>query len=104
MPGIARQNDTVTTGHGCDTTTTIQQASPDVRINGRGAAYAGAALTSHTITNPAPPPAPPCIVHSAQVNAGYGRVLVNGRPIARVGDSADLGQISSGSGDVLTSG
>lgn len=104
MPGIARQGDNVITGHGCDTTTTIQQGSPNVRINGRGAAYAGAALASHTITNPAPAPAPPCIPHSAQVNAGYGRVLVNGKPIARYGDSADAGTISSSSGDVLTSG
>lgn len=101
MPGVARQNDTVLTGHGCDTTTTIQQGSPDVRINGRGAAYAGAALTAHTIPSGTPPV---CVGHSAQVNAGYGRVLVNGRPIARVGDSADLGQISTGSGDVLTGG
>jgi len=104
MPGIARQNDTVATGHGCDTTTTIQEGSPNVRINGRGAAYANAALSPHTITNSAPLPAPPCIGHSAQVNAGYGRVLVNGRPIARIGDSADLGQITTGSANVLTSG
>ena len=104
MRGVARQNDTVATGHGCDTTTTIQEGSPNVRINGRGAAYANAALAAHTITNPAPPPAPPCIGHTAKVNAGYGSVLVNGRPIARVGDSADLGQISTGSADVLTSG
>jgi len=102
MPGIARQGDNVITGHGCDTTTTIQQGSPNVRINGRGAAYAGAALAPHTITNSVP--IPPCISHSAQVNAGYGRVLVNGRPIARYGDSADAGSISSSSGDVLTSG
>jgi uncharacterized Zn-binding protein involved in type VI secretion len=101
MPGIARQNDTVTTGHGCDTTTTIQQGSPNVRINGSGAAYAGAALTGHTIPVGVPPV---CVGHSAQVNAGYGRVLVNGRPIARIGDSADLGQISTASANVLTIG
>lgn len=99
MPGIAREGDNVITGHGCDSTTTIQQGSPNVRINGRGAAYAGALLVSHTIGTP-----PACVVHTAQVNAGYGRVLVNGRPIARFGDSADAGSISSSSGDVLTSG
>jgi len=101
VPGIARQNDTVTTGHGCDTTTTIAQGSGNVLINGRGAAYQNAQLSGHTIPSGA---VPPCIPHSAQVNAGYGRVLVNGRPIARIGDSADLGQITTGSGDVLTSG
>jgi len=101
MPGIARQQDTVNTGHGCDATTTIAQGSGNVLVNGRGAAYQNAPLTSHTIPSGAPPV---CVAHTAQVNAGYGRVLVNGRPIARIGDSADLGQISSGSGNVLTSG
>lgn len=101
MPGIAGQNDTVATGHGCDTTTTILEGSPNVRINGKGAAYAGAALTPHTIPAGTPPV---CVGHSAVINAGYGRVLVNGKPIARIGDSADLGAISSGSPNVLTSG
>lgn len=104
MPGIARQGDAVATGHGCDGTTTIAEGSSNVRINGLGATYSGAQLASHTITNPAVPPIPPCIPHTAQVNAGYGRVLVNGRPIARIGDSADLGTITGGSGNVLTNG
>lgn len=99
MPGVARQQDTVTTGHGCDTTTTIAQGSANVLVNGRGAAYQSATLTSHTIPEGAPPV---CVPHTAQVNAGYGSVLVNGKPIARIGDSADLGQIQTGSGNVLT--
>lgn len=99
MPGVARQQDIVATGHGCDATTTIAQGSGNVLVNGRGAAYQGATLTSHTIPTGTPPV---CAPHTAQVNAGYGSVLVNGRPIARIGDSADAGQIQSGSGDVLT--
>ena len=106
MPGVARVGDTVNTGHGCDTTTTIANAgsASNVYINGRLAALKDTQLNSHNITNPAQPqpPNPPCIPHPGQkVNVGSAKVLVNGRSLARVGDSADLGQITSGSSDVL---
>jgi uncharacterized Zn-binding protein involved in type VI secretion len=102
MPGIARQDDTVETGHECDDITTIAEGSNNVLINGRGATYLGAQLAPHTITNPASNP--PCIPHLAQVNSGYAKVLVNGKLIARIGDSADLGSITDGSVNVLTTG
>ena len=37
MPGIARENDTCTTGHGCDTTTSLDgdDASQNVYANDR---------------------------------------------------------------------
>jgi uncharacterized Zn-binding protein involved in type VI secretion len=102
MPAVARRGDTVNTGHGCDTTTTIIEGSSDVIIQGSGAAYQGAALAPHTITNPASPPIPPCIGHPGQkVNVGSSTVRVNGKPLARVGDSADLGSIAAGATTVL---
>lgn len=103
MPLAARKGDSVNTGHGCDSTTTIIEGSSDVFIGGSGATYQGAALAEHTITNPSTAPgSPPCISHPGQrVNAGSSTVRVNGRPLARVGDSADLGTISSGASDVF---
>jgi len=104
MPGVARVGDTVNTGHRCDTTTTISTlgSATNVFINGKLAALKDTQLSPHTITNPASPPIPPCIPHLGQkVNIGSTKVFVNGRPLARIGDSADLGQISTGSQDVL---
>lgn len=104
MPAVARVGDTVNTGHGCDTTTTIYATggARDVYINGLLAATEGSQLAPHNITNPAPPPAPPCVPHPGQkVNTGSSKVYVNGKKLARVGDSADQGQISKGSDNVF---
>lgn len=102
MPAAARKGDKVNTAHGCDTITTIIEGSLNVFIEGSAAAYQGALLAPHTITNPAPPPAPTCIPHLAQkVNIGSTTVKVNNKPLARIGDSADLGTITSGAKNVL---
>ena len=101
---VAREGDSVDTGHGCDVTTKIAEisASRGVVICGKDVAVVGDPMESHTITNPAPPPAPPCIPHvGAVINAGSAKVLVGMKPIARKGDSADLGTISSGCSTVL---
>lgn len=105
MPGCARVNDTINTGHGCDTTATIVVGSNNVKVNGRSATFRGADISSHQITNPAPPPAPPCIPHPGQkVNVGSSTVKVNGKPMARIGDSADLGSVTGGSTNVFAGG
>ena len=105
MPGCARVNDTINTGHGCDTTATIVVGSNNVKVNGRSATFQGADISSHQITNPAPPPAPPCIPHPGQkVNVGSSTVKVNGKPMARKGDSADLGSVTGGSTNVFAGG
>ena len=103
MPGCARVNDIINTGHGCDTTATIVVGSNNVRINGRSATFQGADISSHTINNPSAPPA--CIPHPGQkVNRGSSTVKVNGKPMARIGDSADLGSIRGGSTNVFAGG
>lgn len=105
MPGCARVNDTINTGHGCDTTATIIVGSNNVFVNGRSATFQGADISTHTITNPSPPPAPPCIPHPGQkVNVGSSTVRVNGKPMARIGDSADLGSVTGGSTNVFAGG
>ena len=53
----------------------------------------------HTITNPSPPP--PCIAHNgAKVNLGSFTVRAQGKSIARVGDSFDMGTMIDGSNTV----
>lgn len=102
MPNVARKGDTVNTGHGCDTVVEILEGDSTVLVEGKPVAVQSSPLEPHTITNPAPPPAPPCIPHPGQiVNAGSGTVIVGGKGIARVGDSADLGSIATGSSTVI---
>lgn len=96
MPAVARKGDTVVTGHACDTTTTINEHSPNVFANGINVSRKGDALTVHTILS-----GEECVPHSSKINAGSGTVYVNGIPLARVGDSADSGSIISGSGNVF---
>jgi uncharacterized Zn-binding protein involved in type VI secretion len=101
---VAKVGDQVDTGHGCDLVTTItkEASATNVYINNILAALQGTKLAEHTFPNPAVPPIPPCIVHPGQViNAGSKSVTVNGRGLARVGDSADLGRIRNGSKDVF---
>ena len=96
MPGIARQGDTVSTGHDCDSTTIIKDHSSDVFANGIPVARKGDGLEIHTIKV-----GDSCVPHSAQINVGSGNVFVNGIPVARKGDSADAGSITGSSGNVF---
>lgn len=101
MPAVARKDkkDSISTGHGCDGTTTTDEGSSTVFINGIGACRKGDAITVHTI-----PAGNSCVPHTAVINAGSGTVFANGIAIARKGDSADAGNISSGSADVFAGG
>tara|TARA_A200000113_G_scaffold199880_1_gene192759 strand:+ start:380 stop:688 length:309 start_codon:yes stop_codon:yes gene_type:complete len=100
MANVARMGDSVNTGHGCDTIVEILGGDVTVLVEGKPVAVQSSALEPHTITNPSAPPA--CIPHPGQIiNAGSGTVIVGGKGIARVGDSADLGSISTGSRTVI---
>ena len=101
MPNVATNGSACTTGHGCDTTTTINGGSTDVLIGTQGVARKDDPLASHTIPNNANPPV--CVSHPNQkVNVGLNSVLVNNRPIAVVGNSVDIGgQITQGSNTVV---
>lgn len=98
MPAVARGGgqDTVSTGHGCDTVTATQQGSLNVFVNGYGACRIGDALQPHTflVGNQ-------CIPHIAVINTGSSSVFVNGIGISRLGDSADQGFILTGSSNVF---
>ena len=102
---VAYKGSDCTTGHGCDTTVKINGGSGNVIIGGlKNVARRNDPLEDHTITNPAI--IPPCIDHLGQkVNEGSATVFVNGEPIARVGDSVDVGgAITEGFSSVVAGG
>ena len=102
MPGVTRKDDVTTTGHGCSATTTVVGPSGDVFCNTRGVERKGDPLAAHTIPfTSGSPPVTVCIPHAAVINAGSGTVFVNGKAIARIGDSCDAGAITGGSSDVF---
>jgi len=96
MPNAARKGDSVNTGHACDTVTTIASGEETVIIGGKAAATNGSALTTHTILV-----GEKCEPHSTAVNAGSSTVKAGGKSLARVGDSACAGSISSGDASVV---
>ena len=102
MPAVTRFGDSSTTGHGCSGTTTVAGPSTNVKCNSKGVERKGDPLAAHTIPFTfSTPPGPVCIPHAAFINAGSGTVFVNGKAIARVGDSCDAGAIFNGSSNVF---
>jgi len=98
--GAARVGDSVITGHGCDTSTTIASGSQTVFVNGQSVARKTDDLSPHTI----PGSGSDCVPHiGAEVLDGQADILVEGLPMARVGTAADSpgGRVSSGSEDVV---
>jgi uncharacterized Zn-binding protein involved in type VI secretion len=102
MPAVARDGDSTTTGHGCDSVTTVTGptgALKKVYANGIPVECKGNPVAPHTI-----PDGPVCVPHSAVINVGSSTVFVGGIPLARVDDSTDDGAISSGSPNVFAGG
>jgi len=100
MPAVVRIGDSLSTGHGCVGSTTLEGANQgSVFVNGILAAVVGAPTVSHPF-----PPDPPCAPHVANLNAGSSTVFAEGIAVGRVGDSADAGAMTSGSPDVFAGG
>ena len=98
MPAACRKGDSLSTGHICSSTTTLTTpAQSTVFAN----SLLMARITDKTVPHPFPPN-PPCAPHVANVNAGSGTVRVVGAFVARIGDSADAGAMTSGSSNVFS--
>ncbi|HDM8166668.1 PAAR domain-containing protein [Vibrio harveyi] len=92
----ARQGDS-DTGHGAYPPRQNTGGSADVFINSKPAHCQGDAWASHCKT------VKPYDCHGASTAGGSSSVFVNGKALARVGDSVSCGSsIASGSGDVFT--
>ena len=96
MPGVTRTGDATTTGHGCDTTTTVTGPSTDVFCNSLGVERKTDPTASHDITSGLE-----CVAHTSSISAGSGTVFVNSKAIARIGDACDSGNITGGSTNVF---
>jgi uncharacterized Zn-binding protein involved in type VI secretion len=100
MPAVSRKGDSLTTGHICTSTTTLDTP-------GQGTCFANSILIARvsdpTVSHPFPP-LPPCAPHVANVNAGSPNVFVENKAVARIGDSTDAGAMTSGSGNVFANG
>tara|TARA_B110000977_G_scaffold16038_1_gene19573 strand:- start:15 stop:317 length:303 start_codon:yes stop_codon:yes gene_type:complete len=97
MPAVCRVGDALDTGHGCAASTTIDSSNTDgtVTANGINIIVIGAPTVAHPF-----PPDPPCADHVETLTAGSGTVTVNGIAVGRVGDAADAGAMTAGSGNV----
>jgi uncharacterized Zn-binding protein involved in type VI secretion len=104
MPAVARQGDPTTTGHGCDTTSTVTGptgAAAKVYANNIAVECKGNPVSPHTIDAG---PRGSCISHSAVINVGSPSVYVGNVAVARRGDSTDSGAITAGSPSVFANG
>ena len=97
MPAVSRKGDSLSTGHICASTTTLDTP-------GQVTCFANSILIARvsdpTVPHPNPP-APPCPDHVANVNVGSSTVRVHGLKVAWIGDSADAGAMTSGSSNVF---
>jgi len=101
MPAVARKSgtDTVSTGHGCDTTTVTDQGSSDVNVNSIGAVRAGDLCQVHLI-----PAGSSCVPHTVPLTSFSSTVFVNSKGIGRLGDAYSGHTVTSGSGNVFAGG
>ena len=99
MPGVTRDGDATTTGHGCDATTTVTGPSTDVFCNTKGVERKTDPTVSHEITAGLG-----CVPHTSSISAGSSTVFVNGKSIARKTDACDAGAITGGSTNVFAGG
>ena len=99
MPKVVRVGDSLSTGHGCTGTTTLDnsnQGVDNVYANNILISVEGADTVSHAF-----PPDPPCTPHTAELNTGSSTVFINNIKVGRIGDSADAGAMTTGSPTVF---
>jgi uncharacterized Zn-binding protein involved in type VI secretion len=101
MPAVSRDRiDLAATGHSCDATAGCISTARSVFINGRRVLRPGDRLLPHTILV-CTADGCYCTGHPAKVNRGSRQVFAEGKPVARIGDSADRGRMIHGSPNVF---
>jgi uncharacterized Zn-binding protein involved in type VI secretion len=98
MPQITRDNDLAATNHGCDPIVGVIATCRSVFANRIVVARPGDKPKPHKKTCDCPPC---CCDHPAEINRGSRTVFTEGIPVARTGDSADLGAMLPGSPNVF---
>ena len=82
------------TGHGCDGVVPIIATARSVKVGGKRIGRMRDRLMPHKI--PCVCPGCCCMAHPAKVNVGSRSVFAEGIPVARIGDSADMGKMITG--------
>jgi len=96
MPGAARTTDS-TTAHSPCGPGKCDMGSDNVIINGLNAFRVTDKDTPHGYIL--------CVPHVTPLSAGSPNVIVNGRPLGRIGDAFSCGiKVASGSGNVIVNG
>jgi uncharacterized Zn-binding protein involved in type VI secretion len=99
MPGVCRQGDLLATGHGCAPVTVLDSPKQTtVKADFIFVARQSDLTIVHIIGGSK------CVPHIAIINNGSATVLVEFLPVARVGDSADLGTMITGSSTIIVGG
>ena len=101
MPKISRKGDSLTTGHICVATTTLDTPTQS-KVFATGKLIAR--ITDKTVVHLFPPNVPPCGTHASTVKVGSNTVFAVGLAMARIGDSADAGEMTTGSDTVFAGG
>ena len=102
MPAISRnRRDLARTGHACTTVIGTRASQFSVFANGSAIVRPGDSLLPHTILVCCPAR---CVGHRAKIKRGSPNVFVQGIPVARVGDGADMGRMIQGSPNVFANG
>lgn len=94
MPSVCRHKSLASTGHGCNKVVPIIATAFSVRVGGQRIGRMLDRLMPHKIPCVCPPCC--CMPHPAKVNRGSTSVFAEGRPVARIGDSADMGKMITG--------
>ncbi len=102
MPSVCRHKSLASTGHGCDKVVPIIATAFSVRVGGQKIGRMLDRLMPHTIPCVCPPCC--CMPHPAKVNRGSTSVFAEGRPVARIGDSADMGKMITGNSNGVFAG
>jgi uncharacterized Zn-binding protein involved in type VI secretion len=99
MPGVCRKGDLLATGHGCAPVTVLDFPKQNtVKADFAFVARQGDLTIVHIIGGSK------CVPHIAAVNTGSATVLVEFLPVARIGDSTDLGAMTTGSSTIIVGG
>jgi uncharacterized Zn-binding protein involved in type VI secretion len=98
MPEVARKGDTVSTGHACDGSSTLNTPTSNSTVYAGGELIAclGDLTVPHNILV-----GDSCVPHTAPISGASGSVFIGGIAVARKGDACDAGSITSGAASVI---
>jgi len=97
MPEVAREGDEISTGHGCDTTSTIKGHAEKCYAEGKAIARKGDVITTHKINH-----GDDCDPHVVHIAEGSSTVFCEGKAIARKNDKVDKGKITGHASKVFS--